>query len=102
VNGTALSPSPYVKIEWKWLIFLMLELLFSVLFLMGTLLMTHAAGIQIIKGSSLATLCSLDESTRRFLGGINDFEAMKQRARRVEVKLEKGVSGIGLWLASRT
>ncbi|KAK3386861.1 hypothetical protein B0H63DRAFT_468510 [Podospora didyma] len=101
VNGTALSPTPYVEIEWPWLVFLMAELLLSVVFLVGTLMLTHsAANMQTIKGSSLATLCSLDESSRQALGGMHSLAHLQERARRAEVKLERNDDG-GLWLVSR-
>jgi len=93
------GPKPYVQIRWVWLVFLCLELLLSTLFLVGTIVVTKRSRMQIIKCSSLATMCALDEPTRRRLGDIHDLEAVEDTARRTNVRLEKAVSGLAVWLS---
>jgi hypothetical protein len=99
VQGIALGPTPYVQVIWPWLLFLVSELILAMVFLLATALMTRWAGMQVIKGSSLATMCALDDETRRHVGWIYDFEDMKERAEHTNVKLETAPSGAALWLS---
>ena len=75
------------------------QLLLTLVFLVATMSSTRASGVQILKGSSLATMCGLDKSTRRHLGDINDLRRLEKRAEGVKVRLERGSSGAALWLA---
>lgn len=68
---------------------------------MTTMFKTYADRVQILKGSSLATLCGLDKASRKHLGGINDLETLNRRARDLSVRLERGSSGVALWLAMK-
>ena len=99
LQGTVRGPTPYVQIRWVWLIFVCLELLLSTLFLAGTIIVTKRSRLQIMKSSSLATMCALDEPTRRRLGDIHDLDAVEKAARRTDVRLERAVSGMGMWLS---
>jgi hypothetical protein len=42
-------------------------------------------------------MCALNASAREDLGAMDDFDALKERAEKVKVKLERGSSGT--WLA---
>jgi hypothetical protein len=88
-----------VQIRWPWLLFLCLELLLSTLFLVGTIVVTKRSRMQVIKTSSLATMCALDEPTRRRLGEMHDMAAVEDAARRTDVRLEKAASGVAVWLS---
>jgi hypothetical protein len=98
INGVTKGLVPYVDVRWSWLLFLMLELGLSSLILTVVILLTRRSRMQIIKGSSLAPMCVLDEASRRHLGGINDLDGMYKRARDTDVRLETGVSGVAMWL----
>ena len=97
--GTVLDSMPFVRIRWAWLSFPVMEFVFASVFLLGIIHNSHAARMQILKESSLASLCALDEHTRRHLGGIHDLEATSLRAAKTNVKLERKASGIALSLS---
>jgi len=77
------------------------QIALTTLFLALTILETHRKRAQILKGSSLATLCALDEQTRQHVGSINDLEMVNRKAKSVGVRLEVGASGTGLWLGMK-
>ncbi len=101
VTGTVFSDTPYVLIRWPWLCFLLSELAISGIFLTGTILASRSAKMQIIKGSSLATLCAVDEFTRSRLGNITDLEGIGRKAAKTNVRMERAATGSGLWLTTR-
>jgi hypothetical protein len=74
------------------------QLALTALFLGMTIMYTHHAQIQVIKCSSLATLCALDKNTREHIGGIDNLEGLKENARCLAVRLQRGASGIAVWL----
>ena len=49
--------------------------------------------MQILKGNSLATMCALSQGVKTELGGMEDMERLKRRAREVRVVLERGADG---------
>jgi hypothetical protein len=49
--------------------------------------------MQILKGSSLATMCALSPGIKIQLGGMGDMEGVKQRAKGISVRLERGADG---------
>ncbi|KAH7117406.1 hypothetical protein EDB81DRAFT_916196 [Dactylonectria macrodidyma] len=98
VTGTVFTPQAYVRIHWGWMAMLATQLLLTALFLAVTILTTHSAHLQVMKSSSLATVCGLDEASRKHLGGISDFETLNKRAKCLKISLERGGSGIPLWL----
>ena len=75
------------------------QLALTLVFIVATIVSTRASGVQILKGSSLATMCGLDKNTRKYLGDINDLKKLGGRAEDVRVRMEKGSSGMALWLA---
>jgi hypothetical protein len=74
--------------------------MFSSIFLTGIILWTKRARLQIFKSSAISTFGAVDDETKSSLGGINDISGMRQRARRLHVRLERASSGVGLWLAA--
>jgi hypothetical protein len=96
VNGIVLATTPYVSIQWPWLMFLGLELLLAAAFLLAIIMNTMATRTRILKGSSLATLCALDDATRQQLGHVGDLEELQYRAEKMSVILERCPDGISL------
>ncbi len=43
-------------------------------------------------------MCGLDEASRKHLGGINDSETLNKRAKNLKARLERGSTGIAMWL----
>jgi len=74
------------------------QLALTALFLILTMVYTHRAHMQVIKSSTLATLVALDRNTREHIGGIDDLEGLKENAPCLAVRLQRGASGIALWL----
>jgi len=94
VNGTVLAEMSFVKIRWAWLAYLLAELALSSLFLMGIIAWTKFSKAETLGGSSLATLCALDEPTRQRLGSLGDYEELQRRASKVMVRLSEGSEGL--------
>jgi hypothetical protein len=63
------------------------------MFLLFTIVATYRSRIQILKGNSLATMYALSPWVRTQLRGMEDMEALKIRAKKMMVKLEKGADG---------
>ncbi|KAK3695708.1 hypothetical protein B0T22DRAFT_369542 [Podospora appendiculata] len=101
IHGTVKTPQAFVKINWEWTSLLAAQLGLTAVFLGLTIARTRAARMQVIKSSSLATLCALDKATRLQVGGLHDLVALERQARTVGVKLERGSSGVALWLGMR-
>ena len=49
--------------------------------------------MQILKGNSLATMCALSQGVKTQLGGMEDMERLKKRAKGMKVRLERGADG---------
>lgn len=74
------------------------QLALTALFLAITMASTYRSHMQVIKCSSLATMCALDKNTREHIGGIDDLEGLKEKAKCLTVRLQRGASGVALWL----
>ncbi len=74
------------------------QLFLTAIFLVLTIAVTRAERIQVIKGSNLAALSALDPATRQHLGDIDNLDALNGKAKTVKVRLERGSSGVALWL----
>ncbi|KAK0658496.1 hypothetical protein QBC41DRAFT_331942 [Cercophora samala] len=105
VRGSVYAPQAFVKIRWEWMGMLTTQLVLTTLFLVLTVVATYMSRVQVIKSSSLATLCALDEETRRDIGGIGDgVDQLEKRAKKVPVRLERrgdvedSASGAVVWL----
>lgn len=101
VTGTVLTPQVFVRIRWGWLAMLATQLFLTAVFLVLTIVATRAERLQIIKGSNLAALCAMDPATRRHVGNIDDLDALTQRAKTLRVRIERGSSGVAVWLRMR-
>lgn len=78
-----------VVVQWPWLALLTAQLVLAVIFLVGTVVATHGSAVQIVKSSSIATLCVLDEPVKGRLGPVGDLKELAANAGLVEVKLER-------------
>ncbi|KAK5662134.1 hypothetical protein OQA88_8039 [Cercophora sp. LCS_1] len=98
VLGTVFTPQAFVKIHWEWMAMLAAQLLLTALFLVITITQTYLSRMQVIKNSSLATLCALDKTTRQQVGSFGDLDQLAKKAKDLEVRLERDKSGVALWL----
>lgn len=98
VNGSVITAQAVVEIHWEWTSMLVAQLVLAAVFLSLTIAATSQARMQILKCSSLATLCALDEGARRDIGGIGDLEGLDEKARRFGVRLNRDSSGVALSL----
>lgn len=101
VNGSVITAQAVVEIHWEWTSMLVAQLVLSAVFLSLTIAATSRARMQILKCSSLATLCGLDEGARRGVGGIGDLEGLDEKARRFGVRLDRDSSGVALSLGDK-
>jgi hypothetical protein len=69
------------------------QLFLTSLFLIAIVVETRLAHVQILKGSTLATMCALNGTARGSVGGISDFKALNERARLLVSSLSVGVRG---------
>ena len=88
----------FVRVNWSYIAVLASQLLLSSVFLVATAASTAAAGLQVFKGSSLATMCGLDSDARQELGELRDFGTLEHRAPRMRVRLQRSGTGTALWL----
>ncbi|KAK5651785.1 hypothetical protein OQA88_11652 [Cercophora sp. LCS_1] len=100
VTGVVMTPQSFVRIRWEWLAMLIAQLALTALFLLLTMSSSHREEIQVIKCSSLATLCALDEGARREIGGLDDLRDLTERAKRSHVRLDCEGSAIALRIQS--
>jgi len=98
IMGSVKAPQAFVQIRWEWMAMVAAQLGLAVLFLGMTVAVTYRARMQVIKCSSLATLCALDKNTRECIGGIEDVEGLKVKAKTATVRLQQGLNGAALWL----
>lgn len=68
------------------------QLFLTSLFLVSVLIETWIARVQILKGSTLATMCALDSAARNAVGGIGQLAELDKRAKSLGVALDH-VSG---------
>ncbi|KAK1757952.1 hypothetical protein QBC47DRAFT_294676 [Echria macrotheca] len=101
VTGTVLTPQTFVRIHWEWTAMLASQLVLTTVFLTLTIVSTRRAQMQVIKCSSLATLCALDKKTRQHVGGINDLDSLEQKAKLLGVQLHRNSAGVALGLEMR-
>jgi len=83
-------PTPYVVIRWPWLSYLIVEVALSGIFLIAVTASAATTRACLLRGSTLATLCALDEPTRKSLGHIGDYENLRRRGTTVRVRLVDG------------
>ena len=91
-----LVSTTFVIIRWPWLAYLLAELVLSSLFLLFIIVWTMSTKAGPLRVSTLATLCALDEPTRRKLGHIGEYEKIQQRAEELQIMLVDGPDGLAL------
>lgn len=98
LTGTVFAPQTVVSIHWGYISMLAAQLMLASIFLAAAAASTYSHGVQIMKASPLATLCGLGQDTREALGDLNEFEALKSRAAKAKVNLDRESSGAALSL----
>jgi hypothetical protein len=93
ITGTAYAPQTIIHIRWPYISFLAAQLGLTIVILLFTIVATYRGRMQILKGSSLATMCALSPGIKIQLGGMEDMEGVKQRAKGISVRLERGADG---------
>lgn len=93
VNGTVYTPQAFVRVHWPWIAVLSLQMGFTAVFLLLTILSTAARKMQVFKSSSLATLVALGPEVREELGGMGRVDGLRERAGGMRVRLERGTGG---------
>ncbi|KAK1751251.1 hypothetical protein QBC47DRAFT_351261 [Echria macrotheca] len=93
--GTAYRATTVVKVQWAWLALLASQLALAILFLVSTMIATKNRSVQVLKNSSVAALCILDEKVKNQLGDVSDLPGLSQRAGTVNVRL-RGVEKLEL------
>lgn len=88
-----------MRVHWGWVSVLSLQLGCASLFLFLVIVSTTRAQMQVLKSSSLATLTALRPEDRRELGGMLSIDHLEDNARKTKVRLERGASGLAVWLA---
>src|SRR5687767_12352007 len=89
-DGVVYAQQAFIRVRWGWITMLITQLVLTSLFLVSVVIETWIARVQILKGSTLATMCALDGAARNIVGGISDLNAMKERARTLGLVLEQG------------
>lgn len=88
-----------MKIKWEWLIFLAALELLAIVFLIATIIRTNVTKVPILKSSSLASLCVLDEDCKDQIGGVKSRRRVWENALDLNISLRKG--GGGEWKLQR-
>ena len=70
------------------------------MFLFGVMVITKNSNVPILKSSSLAALCAIDDNARKCLGDIGDFEELEHRTDKIRLRLAEvpPESGGGMFL----
>jgi len=93
ITGTAYALQTLIRIRWPYISLLAAQLGLTIIVLLFTIVATYRSRMQILKGSSLATMCALSQGVRTQLGGMENMERLKERAQGTSVKLERGTDG---------
>jgi hypothetical protein len=81
ITGTAYAPQTLIHIRWPYVAFLAIQLCFTIIVLLCTIIATYRSRIQILKGSSLATMCALSQRVKTELGGVEDMNRLEKKAK---------------------
>src|SRR5277367_2842452 len=93
ITGTAYALQTLIRIRWPYISLLVVQLGLTIMVLLFTIVATYRSRMQILKGNSLATMCALSQEVKTQLGGMEDMEALKIRAKETIVRLEMGADG---------
>jgi hypothetical protein len=93
ITGIAYASQILINIRWLYISFLAAQLGLTIIVLLFTIVATSRSRMQILKGNLLATMCALSQGVKTELGGMEDMERLKERAKGMTVGLERGVDG---------
>jgi hypothetical protein len=93
ITGTSYAQQTLIRIRWPYISFLAVQLGLTIIVLLFTIVATHRSRMQILKGNSLATMCALSQGAKTKVGGMEDIEGLKKRAKGMRVGLERGADG---------
>ena len=93
IIGTAYAQQTLIRIRWAYISLLAVQLGLTIIVLLFTIVATYRNRMQILKGNSLATMCALSQGVKTELGGMEDMERLKRRAKGMRVGLERGADG---------
>src|ERR1700722_6673510 len=93
ITGTAYALQTLIRIRWPYISFLAVQLGLTIIVLLFTIVATYRSRMQILKGNSLATMSALSQRVKTKLGGMEDMERLKKRAKGMRVELERGADG---------
>ena len=97
-TGTAYTSQTFVRVHWGWVSMLGAQLVLTSAFLLAIMWESWRARIQILKSSTLATMCAMDSTGRDAVGGIVNGSDMEKRAKELGVRLGRAPVGDALWL----
>jgi hypothetical protein len=60
VEGEALAPVVYIRVQWAWLSFLASQIFLSILFLIAVIVQTAGLGVEVVKSCEIASLFAVD------------------------------------------
>jgi hypothetical protein len=93
ITGTSYGPQTLIHIRWPYISFLAVQLGLTIILLLFTIVATYRSQMQILKRNPLATMCALSQGVKSELGGMEDMERLKRRAKDIRVRLERGAYG---------
>ena len=101
IIGTAYALQTLIRIRWPYISLLVVQLGLTIIVLLFTIVATNRSRMQILKGNSLATMCALTQEVKTKLGGMENMERLKGRAKVMMVELERGADGKVMGLAEK-
>ena len=93
IIGTVYAQQTLISVRWAYISLLAVQLGLTIIVLLFTIVATYRSRMQILKGNSLATMCALSQEVKAELGGMEDMERLKRRAKGMMVGLESNAGG---------
>ncbi|KAF2678905.1 hypothetical protein K458DRAFT_315808 [Lentithecium fluviatile CBS 122367] len=88
VNGKSISIESYVHVRWGFAVLPIAVVVLTLVFLLGSMVMTHSSGAGLWKSSALVSLFhGLDEGTREIFDAKDNLVEKKKQAKKVRVQL---------------
>lgn len=94
INGVSKSVETYILVDWFWLIFPLFVVIFTLAFLLATIIKNSGRRTKLWKSSSLAVLSGLNRDTKAQVGDLTEMTVIKERTKGVHVRL---VEDHGRW-----
>jgi len=91
--GTAYAQQTLIHIHWPYISFIAIQLWLTIIILLFTIIATYRSRMEILKGNSLATMCALSRGARDKLGGLDDMEGLRSKAKTMKVMLVRSEDG---------